>query len=1127
MTRSKKKIIKCFSLLLFITNFSIFFPKNIEAKNITNDTNLINETNYLEENLIFNGNFSNDINGWNTWPLDTKVSVKDNILFLDANKIANGVNQDVTLKSNSYYRLTAEMYSESPNSISIGVKTNESDKIFTENKTSNSWETLSLEFNTLDNNNNASVKKNISVWLSKKNAKVRNIKLIEVNSIPNPTPPPSEEEIITSNETFYIDAENGNDNNDGKSEGTAWKTFNNVKNLRLLAGGKLLLKSGSTWNGEQLKIINAKGSKENPVIIGKYGGNEKPIINGNGNPWQKNVNAVKQDVATVHIYNSEYITVQDLEVTNWESDPSDLMNDGENLPYQGIEVTSKIKYQQSKYLLTGILIENHDGGDLKGITVKDNYIHDINGLMQPKDRKGSGALIALVTGDEVESKFTDLKIISNEVNKVSHQSIYMESSWSARDIVGSQQSTGKNKWIGWPNLYVANNYVHDVAGDGIVLINAANGIAENNLVVKSASEDWNYSRNPAHAAIWMWNCNNVTMQYNEASNTESYQDGMAFDFDYGNQNILYQYNYSHNNKGGFLMSCPGPFYTVNVVARYNISVNDGLFDGARILRIGEKGSIGNQFHNNTMYWDHDYKVNAVEQATWGTPPSSGTDIYNNIFYGDSDMFVNNDGVSYSNNLVYGSVADVYPIDEDPNVIIADPQFVDVKNFKNGEFNNGKVTIGDTSGFSLKPNSPCIDSGINFKDIPQESFANLEDELVKTHIKIENKDYLGNKVPNNNGLIDIGAYEYQWNNSNQINKLNKSYLISLFNLASNYDKNLFEKNSFLNLEKILANAKILIDTELTNQQAIDNMCSQLENAILSLINLNDIKEADSDNSVNIISNHNTKYDNSNFEDGKIGNWTKWQSNISIDNNKAYLGNNSLKIESINFNTAFAELSDINVKPNTNYIIEGWVSTDKNNFDKISIEAKHHKNYTGSQDIKLGNAKPIGEPINGWIKVRLDFKTKNYNKISISLNSDSKISWLDNITLFEKYIIDKESLDFSELDSALLLHPENKESYYSEETWNNYKEAYLSAKLARIDALATQKTVNEAANNLKNAFNLLKPNNDNNNSDKPNNDNNNSDNQLVATGDNSKIFISISLIILCTILLISIQFKKKKI
>ena len=161
----------------------------------------------------------------------------------------------------------------------------------------------------------------------------------------------------------------------------------------------------------------------------------------------------------------------------------------------------------------------------------------------------------------------------------------MESCWAARKLVGGagSQQAGSLKWVGWPNVYVANNYVNDVAGDGIVLINADGGVAEHNLVTKSASEDWYYGRNPAHAAIWMWDCNNVTMQYNEAGYTESTQDGMAFDCDYGNQNVMYQYNYSHDNKGGFWMACPGPYYTVNAVVRYNVSVNDGLFDGSRTV----------------------------------------------------------------------------------------------------------------------------------------------------------------------------------------------------------------------------------------------------------------------------------------------------------------------------------------------------------------------------------------------------------------------------------------------------------------------------------------------------------------------------------------------------------------
>ena len=64
------------------------------------------------------------------------------------------------------------------------------------------------------------------------------------------------------------------------------------------------------------------------------------------------------------------------------------------------------------------------------------------------------------------------------------------------------------------------------------------------------------------------------------------------------------------------MACPGPYYTVNAVVRYNVSVNDGLFDGSRIIHVGEDGSIGNQVYNNTMFWKGGYEIRAVEQGSW-------------------------------------------------------------------------------------------------------------------------------------------------------------------------------------------------------------------------------------------------------------------------------------------------------------------------------------------------------------------------------------------------------------------------------------------------------------------------------------------------------------------------------
>ena len=1025
-----------------------------------------------ETNLLTNGDFSDGLNGWGIWPENAEITIHEEeggfYSSFDAGKAANGINRNVdNLEPEAWYKLSGEVYADTAQAISIAQKkpqTDSGDKSFAVNAKTGEWETISVTFQMPA----GQTSKNISVWLEKGTAKARNIRLVKTDGPENPDNPdnPGDDSPITSSDTFYIDARNGDDAAAGTSPEQAWKTFENVKRLRLQAGGRLLLKAGCTWNGEQLKLQEAAGTQDNPVYVDRYGEGANPVINGNGNPWQTNKNAPKQDVAAVHIYNSQYTTVQNLEVTNTEADAADLVNDN-------------AKKKQSQYLLTGILVENHDGGDLPGVVVKNNYVHDVNGYMQGGAQKGSGGLIALVTGDKVESKFTDLTIVGNKVENVCHEAIYMESSWASRVLVGGSgaQEAGKGKWVGWPNVYVAENYVYDVAGDGIVLINADGGIAEKNLVVKSASEDWDYSRNPAHAAIWMWDCNNVTMQYNEAAHTESYQDGMAFDFDYGNQNVMYQYNYSHDNKGGFWMACPGPYYTVNAVARYNVSVNDGLFDGARIMRIGERGSIGNQVYNNTIYWDHDYKVNAVEQATWGTAPSSGTDIYNNIICGNSDTFVNNEGVNYSNNCIYGTIADVYPKDEDAGVIIADPQFEDPENYTDGSFADGTVTLGSAEGFRLKSTSPCIDAGNDYMDPPQESLKAVENELVATQITIENKDYAGNPAPytdgEGQGLVDLGAFEYQGKSTAERPQVDKTYLEALTAMAEAYDENAYDAATFAEMEKALSAAKTAMDRPLATQEMIDSYAKNLEQAIQALIRKDDIKENDAETADNILESYNPENSNGDFESGDVGDWGDWQSTVSVVKGDAHSGEHSLKVDQKTAGeTAYSELGGIPVTPNTEYILEAWIKCSASDTGKVAIEAKHHNSVTGSGDIKLGNAHPESLAKAGeWRKARLAFTTKGYDKISISINSDLATVQMDDVSLYERYTITKENLDTSSLDEALALVPKEEESYYTKESWNTYQDAVLAARLEKINADATQDTVNNAAETLKNAYGSL--------------------------------------------------------
>ena len=49
--------------------------------------------------------------------------------------------------------------------------------------------------------------------------------------------------------TYYVDAFNGNDQNNGLSVQAPWQSLEKVNSVTLLPGDKLLFKSGSSWQG--------------------------------------------------------------------------------------------------------------------------------------------------------------------------------------------------------------------------------------------------------------------------------------------------------------------------------------------------------------------------------------------------------------------------------------------------------------------------------------------------------------------------------------------------------------------------------------------------------------------------------------------------------------------------------------------------------------------------------------------------------------------------------------------------------------------------------------------------------------------------------------------------------------
>ncbi|MGY0035254.1 hypothetical protein [Pedobacter sp. NJ-S-72] len=68
--------------------------------------------------------------------------------------------------------------------------------------------------------------------------------------------------------SYYVDPF-GDDNSNGTSPATAWKTISKINTQTFLPGDLLLFKSGGSWSGN-LQLLGS-GTAEAPIVIDQYG----------------------------------------------------------------------------------------------------------------------------------------------------------------------------------------------------------------------------------------------------------------------------------------------------------------------------------------------------------------------------------------------------------------------------------------------------------------------------------------------------------------------------------------------------------------------------------------------------------------------------------------------------------------------------------------------------------------------------------------------------------------------------------------------------------------------------------------------------------------------------------------
>jgi hypothetical protein len=275
----------------------------------------------------------------------------------------------------------------------------------------------------------------------------------------------------------------------------------------------------------------------------------------------------------------------------------------------------------------------------------------------------------------------------------------------------SRQLKSPNEWILLPksnNITIQNNTIVDSGGDAILNFVTHNTLIQHNVVAECGARASDGSPNKTgyankySAGIWSAIATKTVIQFNEVYGERTTYDGEGYDIDLGSDDITLQFNYSHHNRGGFLLFCEsGSRADINnAKIRFNISHDDrrGVFV---FCQNGlSPGPVVPQINNNTIYLPKD--SNTPIFIFSGGTLTGGMKVYNNLFYVlGSTSYCGFSGATFEHNLFYGDHPETEP--SDSHKLVADPKFVAP----------GSATIGRASsdGYKLLAGSPAIGSGV--------------------------------------------------------------------------------------------------------------------------------------------------------------------------------------------------------------------------------------------------------------------------------------------------------------------------------------------------------------------------------------------------------------------------------
>lgn len=527
--------------------------------------------------------------------------------------------------------------------------------------------------------------------------------------------------------TYYL-SEEGNDLNDGRSEATPWKTIDKLNDVVGSActsgcvgpGDKVLFKRGDSFYGHL--EFHQSGTEEELIEISSYGdeNEEFPILSGSGGTITGG-----DYFEAVTITNASHILVSKIWVKNDRRDGS--------------------RYTWGEYTSFGVkLVANKWGGIMSNVTFRDVKVSDVFGLsIPPPSEFNSLKATGIRMESEADEADFDVRFENILVEDSYFTHIGKAGVWAIHkgDLDTEDGTVNRNR-----DIVVRNNTFYRTGGSGVILSKTYNGLIENNDFDQTGYSDGVENRLAGRGSgAWVFSCQNIIAQFNRSYGVQGPNDSYGMHIDFGNKDIIFQYNYSEESAGGF---CEILGKNINSTYRFNVSVNDGIrdFHGSTIWVSDFAGtgvrisSDHNYVYNNTIYLAKNYKpdISIVGKNTY---------VYNNIFRVTDGIIgehvtIEIDAGSQlyvSNNLFDGNIASSFS-NLDANSQSGNPLFVNEGDNKE-------------DGYDIQEGSPAIDNG---KSFPEPNFPMAGSGIFSHITNVPTTDTFGVPVDIMNVAPNIGA-----------------------------------------------------------------------------------------------------------------------------------------------------------------------------------------------------------------------------------------------------------------------------------------------------------------------------------------------------------------------------------